>query len=281
MAAKRAAAAQTTTRRHHRGDLHWATSCSTRPSQRAPRTASLAGRGRPPARPPPMLRASARSPASRRTAVASAPGRRAGRGARSRRRAVARGRRACRPSRAASRMRAPGRPCSGSRGRSSSEVPNTPSAQPARWFSSGKLLVVDPVDPVDVGRAIGEEAVELARADDTERDLGREPGRRQDRLEPMERDQLADEERMKVSAGCQPGWKSRSSAPTKQTAKRSPGRPPRLCEVARVLLGVRDDEVGASEREPIDRGGGLRRRASPLRSGHGPRRASRGARRAD
>ena len=53
--------------------------------------------------------------------------------------------------------------------------------------------------------------------------------------------------------GCQPGRKSRSSAPTKQTASRSSGKLAELGQVACVLLRVCDDEVGAPERDPIER----------------------------
>ena len=72
----------------------------------------------------------------------------------------------CPPSRVACRRRVPGMPCSGSRGAAFAPVPKIPSAQPAAWISPGRSLVLDPRDPLDVGRPAGEEGLELAAADD-------------------------------------------------------------------------------------------------------------------
>ena len=69
-----------------------------------------------------------------------------------------------------------------------------PSAQPARWSSAGSALVLDPGHVLDVGGRVGEQRVELSRADDAERDLRREPRRGEDRLQAVQRDQLADEQ---------------------------------------------------------------------------------------
>src|SRR5256885_16286423 len=57
-----------------------------------------------------------------------------------------------------------------------------------------QFLVGDPRHPLDVGRPVGEQRLELAAPDDPERDLGREPRGGEDRLYAVERDQLADEE---------------------------------------------------------------------------------------
>ena len=115
-----------------------------------------------------------------------------------------------------------------------------------------QLLVVDPVDPLDVRRPLVEERVELAAADDAKRDLGREARRRQDRLEPVQRDQLADEERVEVLRRLP----ARPEEPLlgADEADRQPllGQPAELGEVACVLLRVGDDEVGAPERDPVD-----------------------------
>ena len=59
---------------------------------------------------------------------------------------------------------------------------------------AGEALVVDPRDPLDVGGAIREQRLELARADDPKGDVRSEPRRREDRLEPVQRDQLSDEQ---------------------------------------------------------------------------------------
>src|SRR2546430_250055 len=57
-----------------------------------------------------------------------------------------------------------------------------------------QFLVGDPRHPLDVGRPVGEQRLELAAPDDPERDLGREPRGGEDRLHAVERDELADEE---------------------------------------------------------------------------------------
>ena len=66
-------------------------------------------------------------------------------------------------------------------------------------------LVLDPLDPLDVRRPLAQQRVELAAADDAERDLRSEPGRGEDRLEPVQRDQLADEERVEASGALPAG----------------------------------------------------------------------------
>ena len=64
-----------------------------------------------------------------------------------------------------------------------------------------QIVVLDPRHPLDVPGPVVEEMLELAAADDAERDLGRERGGGEDRLEPVERDQLADEEGVKRALG--------------------------------------------------------------------------------
>ena len=103
-----------------------------------------------------------------------------------------------------------------------------------------QLLVLDPVDPLDVRRAArSSSASSWPLPTIAERELRREPRRREDRLEAVQRDQLADEERAESSAAATPGRKSRSSAPTKQTATRSAGRSAELGEEARVAARCR------------------------------------------
>jgi len=57
-----------------------------------------------------------------------------------------------------------------------------------------KLLVFDPADPVDVGGQVGKQRLELPAADDPEREVRRSAGCGKDRLDALERDQLADEQ---------------------------------------------------------------------------------------
>ena len=143
-----------------------------------------------------------------------------------------------------------------------------------------QLLVLDPLDPLDVRRALAHQRVELAAADDAEGELRREPGRGEDRLE----------RRAAGSACRRRGRGSPARAATRPEeallgADEADGEPfggelAQLGEVPRVLRGVGDDEVGAPQRQTVDLAqdacGG---RARP-RSGGGPRPASRAARRA-
>ena len=68
-------------------------------------------------------------------------------------------------------------------------------------------LVVDPLDPLDVLRPVEQQRIELSAADDPERNLRREPCSREDCLEPVQRDQLADEERVEGLRRLPPGPK--------------------------------------------------------------------------
>ena len=144
----------------------------------------------------------------------------------------------------------------------------------------GQVLVLDPLDPLDVGRALGEQPVELAAADDAERDLGREPRRGEDRLDAVERDQLADEERVEVLRRLPPG--PEEALLGADEADRQPfggrARPARRDAVRSARCRRRRGRrAGARAGRP---GAGRPQRASRPRSGRGPRRASRAARRA-
>ena len=74
------------------------------------------------------------------------------------------------------------------------DVPKIPSAQPARCSSPGSRSYSTHGTCSTFGGAVAEQRVELARSDDAERDVGREACRREDRLDALKRDQLADEE---------------------------------------------------------------------------------------
>ena len=60
---------------------------------------------------------------------------------------------------------------------------------------AGQQFVLDPRQPLDIGGPAPDEAFELAAADQAEAELGQEVGRGEDRLEPVQRDELPDEER--------------------------------------------------------------------------------------
>ncbi len=98
-----------------------------------------------------------------------------------------------------------------------------PSAQPARPSSSGSRSYSTQSTHSTFAGALAQERLELAAADDAERDLRREPRRREDRLEPVQRDQLADEERVErgraaASPGGRPAPRRRRSTPRRRRA---------------------------------------------------------------
>ncbi len=116
----------------------------------------------------------------------------------------------------------------------------------------GQVLVFDPRRPLDVCRPVGEKVVQLAAADDAKRDLGCEPGSSEDRLEAVQRDQLADEKcverRLRLPAGSEETI-LRSHEAHGDAVVVEVERP---AEELRMSLRVGDDDVGAPERPPID-----------------------------
>ena len=115
-----------------------------------------------------------------------------------------------------------------------------------------QLLVLDPLDPLDVRRSLAHQRVELAAADDAEGQLRRKPGCFEDCLETVERDQLADEEGTKRPCWLPAG--PEESFLCADEADREPlgGELAQLGELACVLRGVGNDEIGAPQRQPID-----------------------------
>ena len=114
-------------------------------------------------------------------------------------------------------------------------------------------LVVDPVDPLDVRRTRQQERRRAGRC----RRYGRGSRARacggEDRLEPVQRDQLADEECVESSAGCAtPGLEEPLLRARRSRPRGAPRPAAEFGQVAGVLRGVGDDEVGATEREPVD-----------------------------
>ena len=79
-------------------------------------------------------------------------------------------------------------------------APKMPSAQPARCSSSGRAFVFHPRHATPRSRAGREQLLELTAADDAELQLRRAPRGLEDRLQPVERDQLADEQRGELAS---------------------------------------------------------------------------------
>ena len=120
-------------------------------------------------------------------------------------------------------------------------------------------LVVDPGDPLDVRRRTGEEPLELAAADDPEAELGGKPGCGEDRLQSVQRDQLADEE-----AGEGLGPLPAGPEEALLGSDEADLDPPRaqLAEERRMRLGVDDDEIGGAKCVAVESGERPGRQAS-------------------
>src|SRR5207244_5137767 len=100
---------------------------------------------------------------------------------------------------------------------------------------------------VDVAGRRREQWIELPGADDPEPDLGGEPGGGEDRLQAVQRDQLADEEAgerlPRRPPGCEDPLLGADEADG-DTASVESGQPG---EVLGVRLRIADDEVGRAE----------------------------------
>ena len=101
------------------------------------------------------------------------------------------------------------------------EVPKTPSAQPARWISSGSSSYSTHSTHSTFGgaRVISSSSWPLPTMRNGSSGTSRAAARMVSR--PCSGISLPTNRAWKSSAGCHPGRKSRSSAPTKQTASRS------------------------------------------------------------
>ena len=116
----------------------------------------------------------------------------------------------------------------------------------------GEVLVLDPAQPLDVRRRRGQLVRELAVSDHPERDLRCEPGGLEDGVEPVERDQLSDEERMK-RLGRLPARVEQAIFRTDERDVDLAGRQAEgLAEEAGVRGGVCDHDVGAAEGDAVD-----------------------------
>ena len=119
---------------------------------------------------------------------------------------------------------------------------------------AGKLVVLDPGDPLDVRRARLEQRVELAGANQPDPDLRRLARGGKDRLEAVERDQLADEQErerlLRRPAGPKEPLLGADEA-VLDPLRRQAGEPR---EIGGVGPCVRDREIGGPERTSVDRG---------------------------
>ena len=115
-------------------------------------------------------------------------------------------------------------------------------------------LVLDPRDPLDVRWAPLELRLELAAADEPERELGRDARRLEDRLEAVQRDQLADEEARERALGAPAGLEDALLRADEAHLDLRARQIPEPGQERRVRLGVRDDHVGGAQRDPVDGG---------------------------
>src|SRR5262249_23648824 len=114
-------------------------------------------------------------------------------------------------------------------------------------------LVVDPPDPLDIWWEVLESVLELAAADEAEWYLGGRAGRGDDRLDSVERDQLADEqarERLARGPGGKGGAVLRADEADLEAFRRQPGQ---LGEADGVRAGIRDHDVGCAQGPAVDR----------------------------
>ena len=115
-----------------------------------------------------------------------------------------------------------------------------------------QVLVGDPRDPLDVGRMVVQQAVELTAADNAHGDLGSEPCRLEDRLQAVERDQLADEEDAERLVGPPASVEETVLGADEAHTDTRAGNSAELGEEVRIRFGVRDHEVGLAERPAVD-----------------------------
>src|SRR3990172_4920566 len=84
-------------------------------------------------------------------------------------------------------------------------LPDTedPERTPGRVVGGGEARVLDPWHPLDIRSPGGERRLQLPAPDDPERDLRRQSCSGENRLQPVQRNELADEER--VERACRGG----------------------------------------------------------------------------
>ena len=114
-------------------------------------------------------------------------------------------------------------------------------------------LVVHPRYVLDIGRPLPKQRLELTATDDLEAQVGGEPGRLEHRRQPVQRDQLADEERLEGLLGLPAGAEDPLLGADEADLDFFRREASELGQKRCVRLGVGDDEVGRAERVAVDR----------------------------
>ncbi len=117
---------------------------------------------------------------------------------------------------------------------------------------SGQRLVGHPRHVLDIRRPAAEQRAQLAVADHTKAELGHEPCRREHRIQPVQRDQLADEEHCGRVALL---LRRREQALLRADEARGDAcrpEPRQRREEARIRLRVGHDQVRGAERMPVE-----------------------------
>src|SRR5262249_21284119 len=128
-------------------------------------------------------------------------------------------------------------------------------------------FVVDPPDPLDIWWEVLESVLELAAADEAEWYLGGRAGRGDDRLDSVERDQLADEQARERLARGPAGTEKpflRADEADLDAFRRQPGQ---LGEADGVRAGIRDHDVGCAQGPAVDRREHAGRKRAGLEAG--------------
>ena len=160
-------------------------------------------------------------------------------------------------------------------------VPKMPSAQPADWISPGRSSYSTQGIHSTFGGRSSQERLELPAPDDAERDLGCERGGGEDRVEAVERDQLADEEHVKRRLRLPAGEEEAVLGSDEADLDALGGKAELLAEERARAPRCRRRRHRHGETPSGRRGGRRRRPVTRAGSGRGRRRACRRGTRAD
>src|SRR5262249_30376395 len=115
-----------------------------------------------------------------------------------------------------------------------------------------QALVLHPRYVLDVRRPVIQERLELSRPDDLEAQIGREAGRFQHGFEPVQRDQLADEERLERPCRFPAGREDPLFGADEADLDSATGDPGKVSEKVGARFGVGDDEIRRAECVSVD-----------------------------